>query len=239
MLVHGGWAGAWAWDRVVPELASRGVRSVAVDLPSVGEDASTLGDLYADADHVRGVIDEIGTPVVLCGHSYGGVVITDAAAGPHPLVRRLVYLAALMPDEAGTVMDPTGRARGTTMEEAAADITARDGMMAAVELRPDGTGVITEAGIPFLFGHDDAEARASFARFRPHNALAVVQPVRGVAWKQIPSTFVLCTGDETGIDQYRAFAKQATEVVELDAGHCPNFSHPAAVADILTAAARS
>lgn len=87
--MHGGFLGAWVWADVVAALGARGIRAVALDLPSVAaDDGGEPGDLYADAEAVRRRLDEAGPPVLLCGHSAGGAVITEAAAGPHPAVRR-------------------------------------------------------------------------------------------------------------------------------------------------------
>src|SRR6478672_323225 len=98
VLVHGANAGSWCWDLIGPELDARGVRWVAVDRPTVADGVDPATDCHADAGHVRRVVDGIPGPVILCGNSYGGVVITEASAG-HDRVRHLVYLAAFMPDE--------------------------------------------------------------------------------------------------------------------------------------------
>ena len=92
---------AWWWSKVTDLLAEKGIASVAVDYPSVGP-AAPLGDLYDDSEAVRKAVDaaEPG-PVILVGHSYGGMVITDA--GAHPRVSHLVYMSAFVPD--GTVSD--------------------------------------------------------------------------------------------------------------------------------------
>ena len=57
-----------------------------------------LGDFYADAAEVRRILDGLRFPGLVCGHSYGGAVITEAAGGPHPAVAHLVYLTAAVPD---------------------------------------------------------------------------------------------------------------------------------------------
>jgi pimeloyl-ACP methyl ester carboxylesterase len=93
LLVHGGWGGAWIWQPALTALDEHGVEVEAIDrLPSVGYDVSRLGGLRADAQAVREHLDVIGGPVVLCGHSYGGMVITEVA--DHPAITHSVYLAA-------------------------------------------------------------------------------------------------------------------------------------------------
>ncbi len=68
----------WWWSPMTEPLAGHGIASVAVPLPSCGETGGALGDLYADVEAVRHAIAEAEAPVVLCGHSYGGMVITQA-----------------------------------------------------------------------------------------------------------------------------------------------------------------
>jgi pimeloyl-ACP methyl ester carboxylesterase len=89
VLVHGAWHGAWCWDGVVKALSERGVPAIAVELPLTGfEDDVAL---------TRAAIESAGDHVVVCGHSYGGAVISEAAADL-PGVKRLVFIAALMLD---------------------------------------------------------------------------------------------------------------------------------------------
>jgi pimeloyl-ACP methyl ester carboxylesterase len=93
LLVHGAWHGAWAFDELGSRLDEAGLRWRAVNLPSAGSTA----DLAADADVVRQALAERAVPTVLVGHSYGGLVISEAAAGVDH-VTALVYLCAFMLD---------------------------------------------------------------------------------------------------------------------------------------------
>jgi pimeloyl-ACP methyl ester carboxylesterase len=94
VLVHGAWHGAWCWARVVEELNTLGVSSNAVELPLTGltDDAATA------RTSIESAIDSAGPGVVVVGHSYGGIVVSQAAAGIDG-VGCLVYLAAFMTDE--------------------------------------------------------------------------------------------------------------------------------------------
>ena len=89
VLVHGAFAESASWSPVVEQLQSRGLEVVAA--------ANPLRSLAGDAAYVRDVIGGIGTPVVLVGHSYGGMVITEAAARSNAVVG-LVYVAGFAPD---------------------------------------------------------------------------------------------------------------------------------------------
>ena len=96
VLVHGGFLGPWIWADTVKLLEARGVQSVTMDLPSSQDSSGRLPGLHEDAEAVRVALDGCAD-AVLCGHSYAGAVISEAAAGPHRAVRHLVFLAAAVP----------------------------------------------------------------------------------------------------------------------------------------------
>jgi pimeloyl-ACP methyl ester carboxylesterase len=96
LLVHGAWHGAWCWERMLAPLRALGYEPEAIDLPGHGSSTEPLTDLHGDSDAVRVRLDAIGEPTLLVGHSYGGMVITDA--GTHDAVAGLAYVAAYLPD---------------------------------------------------------------------------------------------------------------------------------------------
>src|ERR671928_2117547 len=107
VLVHGAFLGGWYWSETVALLERDGHRVHVIDqMPSAGRDPTKLGDLRADADHVRRVVDAVGEPVVLVGHSYGGMVVTELA--DHPAVAHTVYLAAFWPQRGQSAMELLG-----------------------------------------------------------------------------------------------------------------------------------
>ena len=105
LLIHGGWGAGWVWDDLAERLEKADHEVRVVDqLPSAGTDPASLGDLTTDANYVRQVLDTIDEPVVLVGHSYGGMVITELA--DHPKVRHTVYLAAFWPRRGPVLAGP-------------------------------------------------------------------------------------------------------------------------------------
>ena len=108
VLVHGAYHGAWCWDKVVPLLEAQGHQAVAVDLPgnTYGEFDIPAGQVTLDtyAHHVCKVLDQLDEPVVLVGHSLGGLTVTQAAEYRPEKIGTLVYLTALLlgPGEART-----------------------------------------------------------------------------------------------------------------------------------------
>ena len=117
LFVHGAFVrdGAWWWQPTADVLARHGLRSSAAVLPSC--EGEPRGDLYADAAAVRALLDDSAEPTLLVGHSYGGMVITEA--GHHPAVRRLVYVTSFLPDAGEALADFASRRRGTSATAAA------------------------------------------------------------------------------------------------------------------------
>src|SRR5919198_2137825 len=98
VLVHGGWHGAWCWDRVRPWLSAAGARVVAPDLPGHGADRTPFAELTpgSSVERLADVVRAEDAPVVLVGHSSGGMLIS-AGGGPVPgRVAALVYVSAFL-----------------------------------------------------------------------------------------------------------------------------------------------
>jgi pimeloyl-ACP methyl ester carboxylesterase len=230
VLVPGGFTGAWMWADVVALLRDDGIHSVAIELPSIGEGA-TEADFYADAKAVRDLLDRLAPPVLLCGHSYGGAVITEAASGPHPAVRHLVYLAAAVPG-AGDSMVSLMRGPGAEADAEEEPVTFRDDGLAVLD-----RGAAREA----LFNDCEPErAEAALDQLSPSNVSAVgTQPVAAAAWAELPATFVRGTRDRMPEAVAAGFLERAAEVIELPTGHCPHWSRPDLVAELLADRARS
>src|SRR6516165_1429702 len=107
VLVHGAFVGGSIWRETAALLEKDGHRvDVVEQLPSAGPDRATLGDLQADVEVVTRAVEAVGQPVVLVGHSYGGMVLTELA--DHPAVTHAVYLAAFWPTRGQSVMEILG-----------------------------------------------------------------------------------------------------------------------------------
>ena len=228
VFVHGAlvFDGAWWWSRMAGPLSGVGLESRAVELPSCVAPpvppAETLGDMHADADAVCAALDEEDGPVMLVGHSYGGMVITDAAAGRED-VAYLVYVTSVMPDSGETMADLGGEP-GPWM-----DPNPGDGTM----------GI--EAGlVPDAFMQDcDGEAVAGALERLTRQPLALFgQAPRAVAWREKPSTYVVCAEDRaTPPEAQREYARRAGKVAEIPTGHHPMLSRPGLLARVLAEAA--
>jgi pimeloyl-ACP methyl ester carboxylesterase len=109
VLVHGAFGGAWSWAEFVGELERAGHSAVAIDLPGSGEDQTPIEGVTLDACAQR-VCDTLAAepePVILVGHSMGGVVVTQAAARCPERVSLLVFVAAFMPRDGESLIGLT------------------------------------------------------------------------------------------------------------------------------------
>lgn len=227
VLVHGAWHGAWCWERVVAGLEARRVPAVAVDLPGHGDDPRPLGDLHDDAASVGAVLDGLEPPVVLVGHSYGGVVVTEA--GVHPAVSRLVYLCALVPDAGESA---------ATVAQAFESVDAGPGSRLVDAVRIDDAGLVTvdpAGAAAALYNEcDDATAAWAMARLGPQRFVTLEQAPAAVAWRDRPALYVVCGRDRAVPPSLQAeLARRCGDTVTWPSDHSPFLSRPADVVDLL------
>jgi pimeloyl-ACP methyl ester carboxylesterase len=232
VLVHGNFLGPWSWSDVTEILANAQVSVKTVRLPSSTTNGTgPRGDLYEDATQVRAVLDSLRGPVVLCGHSYGGAVITEAAAGPHPAVRRLVYLTGAAPD--------VGESLASLVSAAEESDGAADAAREAARLRPDGMIELDPDSARLSLFHDCSPRRAeeAIAQLGPSNPAVGTQPLRAAAWRMIHVTYVRGTADRMPELVSPAFPFGSIELIDLPTGHCPNWSRPDLVGELLVSRA--
>ena len=214
---------------MVEPLATLGLGTRAVELPScvpaLGVSGEAMGDMYADAEAVRAALEEEDEPLVLVGHSYGGMVITDAASGQEN-VRHLLYLTSVMPERGETMASFGGSELGPWMDPREEDGTM--GMGIKAELAP----------AAFMQDCDEATVAEALKRLTRQPLAAFAQSPRAVAWREKPSTYVVCAKDRaTPPEAQREYAKRADRVVELPSGHHPMLSRPELLVRVLAEAA--
>ena len=228
VLVHGAWHGAWCWTALQADLDGRGLPSLAIDLPGHGASTLPFGDLAGDAAHVADVVTRLDRPVVLVGHSYGGAVIGEVTA--RPAVRHLVYVAGFCLAEGETVL------RQTDVEYPANALSGA--------VRSDGEGLLlidpTKATEAFYTHCPRLAAEAAIARLCPQPRAAFTQPASVAAWREIGTTYVLCTRDEVVHPLHQAaMAERCDTVATLDTDHSPFLSAPDDLADLLEGVVRA
>ena len=210
----------WWWSRMTEPLAGHGIASVAVPLPSCGETGDRLGDLYADVEAARRAIAEAEAPVVLCGHSYGGMVITQAGADPQ--VVQLLYVTSMMPDTGQSLADLAGSQPSPWMDPG-----------------DDGTAGVHAELVRELFLQDCDETTVQQAldRLTRQAVSAFGQPALHVAWKEKPSTYFVCTEDlAIPAELQRQRASAGARLIDFPSGHHPFLSQPEAFARSIAAA---
>jgi len=214
VLVHGAWADGSSWAKVIPLLQAKGFPVVAVQIPltSLEDDAAATSRMIADLDG----------PIVLVGHSWGGISVTQTGADPK--VAALVYVSAFTPDigESGSSLigaHPMPPALSTIVTDKSGFVYQTvDGFIR--NIAPD----IPEAEARVLAATQGRLAGAAFGQ------LATV-----AAWKTKPSWYVLTTGDRVVNAELQAFfaKRMGARTTRIDASHMSLLSHPEQVAAVI------
>ena len=217
VLVHGAFADGSSWSKVIPILQAKGYHVTAVQNPltSLADDVAATNRALAQQDG----------PTILVGHSWAGVVITEA--GMDPKVAGLVYVAAFAPD-AGEAVGELGKAYPPP-PALASPIVDKDGFMS---LPP-------EAFLKFASDLPASDAQVAAATQGPINASAFSAKVSAAAWKTKPSWYIVSKLDQAiAPDEERFFAKRMNATTtELNTSHVAMLSQPKAVAQVIVDAA--
>lgn len=229
VLVHGAFAEASSWNGVILRLQEHGVRAIAA--------ANPLRSLRTDAAYVRDVIAAVEGPVVLVGHSYGGLVITEAAA-ENPAVVGLVYVAAFTPDTGESALSLSASAPGSTLGAAldAYPLTAGGNEFV---IRPEAFHAQFAADV----SEDVTTLMAATQRPVTEAALSEGLSTQRPAWKDIPSFHVIAEQDRNipaavqRAGAARAGSRGTHEIA--GASHAVAVSQPDAVAAVIAEAGRA
>lgn len=229
VLVHGASHGSWCWDKVVPLLEAQGHEAVAVDLPG-----NTYGEfdipaarvtLKSYTHHVCRVLDQLDEPVVLVGHSLGGLTITQTAEYRPDKIRSLVYLTALL-------LRP-GQARNP--------VASRDpkavqmGLKSNTWIVSDDLSTITfpEESLQAKFYNDCSDDDATWAKSMlvPQPTGPLMDPMQTTEqnFGRVPKVYIECLQDGAIWLQYQR-EMQANipcgRTITMDTGHSPFLSAP-------------
>ena len=219
VLVHGAFADGSGWRGVYDDLTARGYQVTIVQNP--------LTSLADDVAATRRALARQDGDTILVGHSWGGVVITEA--GVDDKVKGLVYVSALTPD--------VGETAGDQYEGFGIPSTF------VIEEQTDGFGFINPERFQEGFAADVSDADAAFMRDSqvPIAMSVFATPVTQAAWRTRPSWFIVATEDAAiSPPMLRAQVKKiGATAVEIRASHVPMISQPHAVADVIDQAARS
>jgi pimeloyl-ACP methyl ester carboxylesterase len=231
VLVHGAWADASSWSKVVPRLQSDGYTVAAI--------ANPLRSLSGDAAYVRAFLETLPGPVVLVGHSYGGAVISNAATG-NPNIGAMVYVNAFAPDDGESATALAGPDSALSVADPA---TVFDFVPATLPPTADTDLYLKKSTVfaSFATGLSAPDKAIVAASQRPATIGALNEPSAAPAWRTIHSWYLIGSKDRIipAIAQ-RAMAERAgSTMTEFDAGHLGLMSDPATVTHEIERAARA
>lgn len=214
VLIHGAFADGSSWSKVIPILQAKGLHVVSVQIP--------LTSFDEDVAATKRVIEAQDGPVLLVGHSYGGVVISEA--GNEPKVAGLVYVAAFAPDSGENIM---GISKSFPKPPG----------MDTLAPQADGFVLLTPQGVKENFAQDLTEVEKNIlVAVQPYTAGAIFgAKVSKAAWHDKPTSYIVSSNDRMiSPEQEKSMAKQmnaATTV--LPASHVVMLSHPEEVAEVI------
>lgn len=231
LLIHGAWHGGWCFDRLRAPLEAAGHVMAAPDLPGMGGDAKALGaaSLEGWAAFVVEEARRLPGPVILCGHSRGGIIVSQAAEQAPELFCDLVYIAAALVPERKSLYDVIG--------------AAMEGDDFGKALRPvaDGLGLLfdAEAAIPVFYNQcspDDQAASAARLVAEPVRPLGTPLRLSDARYGAVPRHYIECANDQCfPLAAQRAMqaAMPCGNVVTLASDHSPFLCMPEQLAATL------
>lgn len=235
VLVHGAFHGAWCWERVTPLLEGEGHHVVAPDLPGHGERRSAVSDMTLEsyAATVQQSIVTAREPVVLVGHSMGGMVVTQVAEHVPDRISRVVYLSAFLPADGQSLVELAGSVEGADKLQPHLVIDAEAGTCV----------VAKDAQRAVFYGEcSEEDAALAMGKLVPESLAALGAPVSvsdGAAGR-VPRAYIECLRDGAiTVPLQRSMHARipCDPVLQIDTDHSPFLSRPTALAEHLLALA--
>jgi pimeloyl-ACP methyl ester carboxylesterase len=229
VMIHGAWHGGWCFDALRPLLEAKGHKMIAPDLPGMGADEASLAGVTLEgwSKFTADICRKAERPVILCGHSRGGIVISQAAEAVPESISALVYICAML--------IPSGKSR--------ADIRAENqpnpGFDAIRSAVPNGSVIKTNGAVDIFAQLSPPElAKAAIARLAVEPDAPSNTPLHLSEDKygSVPRHYIECLHDRaiTIADQRRMQAAlPCASVTTLNADHSPFLSAPHELADAL------
>jgi pimeloyl-ACP methyl ester carboxylesterase len=223
VLIHGAWHGGWCWHKVVPRLEKLGHRVLAPDLPGLGRDKTPVNrvSLPLWRDFVCKLIDAEREPVILVGHSRGGIVVSEVAEHRSDRIRSLVYLTAFLPRDGQSLFDLAANATGSEVPPS------------MVMSEDKSSSVVRDEAIRSAFYGECSDEDVALARacLQPEPTLPLATPVHltEANFGRVPRVYIRCLRDRAVTPPFAEQMIAATpceRVLEIDTDHSPFFSRP-------------
>ncbi len=223
ILVHGSLHGAWCWDKIVPLLEQAGHKVIANDLPAMGADKTPVADVSLESwtDALCDLIDQEPEPVVLVGHSRGGLNISQAAEQRPNQIKLLVYLCAFLLRNGETVLEMTTSDPDSKIGQNI--VVADDGASATLK----------EESVRELFFGDcsdeDAERAASLLCPEPLAPLTTPASITDANFGRIPRIYIETLEDKAvppPLQKQMYEALPCERVLSMSTSHSPFLSAP-------------
>ncbi len=230
VMVHSAFLGGWAWGPVASLLEKQGHKLFALDLPGHGKDKTPPSEVTLDS-YVKTVTDALDAqpePVILVGHSLGGIIISQAGENRPDKVKSLVYLCAFLLPNGGSFMKATEGVKGSMVLDNL--VMAEDNTYATIK----------EEVMHNAFAHDVpddafAQARAMIVA-EPTAPLGGTISITEERWGRIPRYYVECLADKAippAVQKAMYTAIPVKKVFSMNTSHAPNFSAPEELARYL------
>ena len=236
LLIHGAWHGGWCWRKIVPLLEAEGHRVFAPDLPGHGDDktATATVTLESYTDRICEIACAQTEPVILVGHSMGGIAITQAAESCHERIGALVYLSAFLPCNGESLMTWASQDEDSMVNPSTIDPRA-DG---AIGFKPEYSreafyGNCADEDVAFAQSRLVAQSGAPFGTSVQTSA---------ERWGRTPRYYIECDRDRAiTLKLQREMQKHSPcrQTFSIDTDHSPFFSAPTQLADVLSRIARA
>jgi pimeloyl-ACP methyl ester carboxylesterase len=237
VLVHGAWHGSWCWDQLTPLLRAQGHRVTAIDLPGHGADRTPVTQITL-ASYVESVIAALEAsrePVVLVGHSLGGMTISQAAEERPEQIRSLVFLSAFVMADGETAVstraDPGNKVTPVLL------IDFRSGTKVPLQTRLD-VAKPQDVKLAFYEDCDESDVRSALARLGPEPFAPMSEKLRLTPERfgRVDKVYIFCSRDNAILPatQRAYFSKWPMRAgIMLESGHSPFLSMPGRLSRVL------